>query len=71
MKMERRTKMYDIFIGLRSCGLSYVETIAAKNALVADTHAYDIALDKYGENADIKWCAIPAGNYYPEQEGDR
>lgn len=69
--MKTRTRTYDIFIGLRERGLSYTETIEANDALSADTYAYDIALDKYGESADIKWCAIPAGSFYAETEGDR
>lgn len=63
-----RRKGYDIYIGLRG-HISYLETIETTNPLVADTYAYDKALDKYGDDPNIVWRAVPALILYEAEEG--
>lgn len=60
-----RKKVFDIYIGLRGA-ITYVETIDETNPLKADTYAYDLAIDKFGERPDLVWKALPALTYYPE-----
>ena len=54
-----KRKGYDIYIGKRGA-IYYLETIEESNPLVADTYAYDKALDKFGDIPEVVWKAIPA-----------
>lgn len=60
-----KRKGYDIYIGKRGA-IYYLETIEETNPLVADTYAYDKALDKFGDIPEVVWKAIPAVIWIPE-----